>query len=434
MNRRHTDFQSVALPTELPDRCPGDGRLTRLSGSENLAREPASESPVARCSATDESFADKPNYDSPPCPSTPPPMLLHKHLGRRSVVAKTSTNPPPASLRWGRTRTEKSNAAAAALGATDAGRIRYTARMPARQYHSGIRISAIGLLLNAALGTVKLVAGLLGRSTALVADAVESLTDIFGSLIVWRGLQIASRPADEDHPYGHGKAESLAALIVALMLISAAMGISAEAIRGLLSPPTMPAGFTLWVLLIVIVAKEVMFRITRRAADTTRSTALVADAWHHRSDALTSVAAAIGIALARYGGSAFASADDWAALVAAGVILYNAQRILRPPVHELMDREEPHLIERLRKVAVDVPGVANIEKVYARKSGLRYWVDMHVEVDPNMAVREAHELAHSVKDLVRLALPEVQDVLVHVEPHNPAHTADHPNHSTPASA
>ncbi len=279
------------------------------------------------------------------------------------------------------------------------------------------RMAIAALAVNTALALVKLAAGLVGHSYALVADAVESLTDVVASAIVWRGAHVAAMPADEDHPYGHGKAEAVAALIVALMLIGAAVGIAVEAVREILTPHGVPAAFTLWVLLGVVVVKEVLYRLARHVASRFQSAAVLADAWHHRSDALTSLAAAIGISVALAGGPAFAPADDWAALFAATVILFNAGRILVAPVNELMDRRPTELIAQVRAVAARVPGVAAIEKVHARKSGARFWVDMHVQVDPEMSVRDAHALAHAVKDGVRGQLPAVEDVLVHIEPH-----------------
>jgi cation diffusion facilitator family transporter len=289
--------------------------------------------------------------------------------------------------------------------------------MSDRVYQRGLRISAIGLFVNAGLGVVKLVGGLVGNSTALVADAVESLTDVVSSLVVLGGLHFAAQPPDSNHPYGHGRAESLAALVVALMLFGAGVGVTVEAVGEILDPSGTPATFTLLVLLAVVLIKEVMYQLARRVARSSRSNLILADAWHHRSDAMTSLVAAGGISVALWGGPGYAVADDWVALFAAGVIVFNAWRILMPPLHELMDKEPPEIIGQVRAVAAGVPGVARVEKVFARKSGPRYWVDMHVEVDPEMPVRRAHGVGHDVKDAIRGAAPSVQDVLVHIEPH-----------------
>ncbi len=290
--------------------------------------------------------------------------------------------------------------------------------MPHRthDYGRGLRISIVGLLVNGGLAIVKLMAGVLGHSYALIADAVESLADIFGSLVVWSGIRVSTQPADEKHPYGHGKAQALAGLIVAFMLFGAALGISIEAIREIRTPHHAPAWYTLAVLICVVVVKETMFRVVRRVARGIDSGAVLLDAWHHRSDAITSAAAAIGISVALIGGERYEPADDWAALFASAVIFYNASRLVVAPIQELMDAEAPHVTEAARRVAETVPGVAGVEKVFARKSGMRYWVDMHVEVDSAMSVLRAHELAHGVKDAVRLALPRVEDVLIHIEP------------------
>jgi len=283
-------------------------------------------------------------------------------------------------------------------------------------YRRGARIAAIGLLVNGGLAIVKLTAGVLGHSYALVADAVESLADICGSLVVWGGVRVSALPADARHPYGHGKAQPLAGFVVALMLLAAAIGISIEALREIITPHHRPAPYTLAVLVGVVLVKEGMFRVVRRVARETDSGVMLVDAWHHRSDAITSAAAAVGISIALIGGPGYEAADDWAALFASAVIFYNAARLIAAPVHELMDAEAPQVTDAARNVAATVAGVTRIEKVLARKSGLRYWVDMHVEVDPGMSVRRAHELAHGVKEAVRQALPHVEDVLIHIEP------------------
>jgi cation diffusion facilitator family transporter len=281
----------------------------------------------------------------------------------------------------------------------------------------GRRLSLIGLFINGGLALIKLVAGVLGHSYALVADAVESMADIFGSLVVWSGLRIAQRPPDANHPYGHGRAEPLAAFVVGLMLVGAAIAIGVKAIGEIVSPKHAPAAFTLWVLLGVVATKEILFRVGRRIAKRSGSSAVLADAWHHRSDAITSLAAAIGISVALIGGDPWKAADGWAALFASCVILFNAFRIMRPPLRELMDTEPAAITERARAVAVEVEGIRDVEKVFARKLGTRYWVDMHLEVDPAMTVHDAHKLAHRVKDAIRARMPHVEDVLIHIEPH-----------------
>lgn len=280
----------------------------------------------------------------------------------------------------------------------------------------GLRSSVVGLAINASLAITKLIAGLLGNSYALVADAIESMADIFGSVVVWGGLKISAQPADADHPYGHGRAEPLAALIVSLLLFGAAAGITIQALREILTPHHAPAPFTIWVLLGVIVVKEGLFRFVHRVAIDVDSGAVMADAWHHRSDAITSAAAAVGISIALIGGKGYESADDWAALLAAGIIAWNGYLLLRRPLHELMDTVPAGVVEQVRTIAATVSGVGCVEKVLARKHGMQYLVDMHLEVDPEMSVRDSHAVAHTVKAQIQERMPEIQDVLIHIEP------------------
>lgn len=288
--------------------------------------------------------------------------------------------------------------------------------MPDRLQRS-LRATFLGMGVNVLLAAGKLAAGICGHSHALVADAVESFADIFSSLIVWRGLVVAAAPADDDHPYGHGKAEPIAAALVATMLLLAATGIAIKAVQEIITPHHAPAPYTLLVLVGVVLVKELLFRFVFREGDAVDSTAVRSDAWHHRSDAVTSLAAAIGIMVALVGGKGYEGADDVAAIVAAGIIAWNGWRLLRPALDELMDTTpNPALNARIREVAATVSGVAGVEKCLVRKMGWQYFVDLHVEVNPQMTVREAHDIAHAVKDGIREQLPAVRDVLVHIEP------------------
>lgn len=290
--------------------------------------------------------------------------------------------------------------------------------MATSRLQRGLRATLLGMLANIFLAGGKLVAGVLGHSHALVADAVESLADVFSSIVVWRGLVVASEPADEEHPYGHGKAESIAAAMVSTMLLLAALGIGVSSVQAIASPHAEgPRAFTLVVLIAVILLKEGMFRYVSREANSVESTAMRADAWHHRSDAITSFAAAIGISVTLIGGKAYESADDIAAIAAAGIIAFNGARVLRPALNELMDAAPAReVIEGIRKTASGIPGVERVEKCIVRKSGHRYLVDMHVEVDPEISVQRGHAIAHAVKDRVLEKFPAVSDVLVHIEP------------------
>lgn len=282
----------------------------------------------------------------------------------------------------------------------------------------GIQSAQVGLLVNTVLAIIKLFAGVLGNAYALIADAVESSADIFSSLIVWGGLRIASKQADDEYPFGYGKAEPLAAAVVSLMLIGAAAGIAVEAIREIRLPHHAPAPFTLAVLVGVILVKEVLFRRVSAVGDDLASTAVKADAWHHRSDAITSTAAFIGISIALVGGPGWESADDWAALIASGVIVVNAVILIRPAIDDLMDRSpRGQLLERIGAAASGTSDVHYIEKLKVRKVGFGYYVDLHVQAEPTMTLREAHILSGRVKSSIRTAVPEVAGVLIHMEPH-----------------
>ena len=271
--------------------------------------------------------------------------------------------------------------------------------------------------VNSVLAGCKLIAGIAGHSHALVADAVESFSDLFSSLVVWRGMVVASEPADADHPYGHGKAEPLAAAVVATMLLAAAAGIAIQAVRGIATPHLRPEPYTLYVLVAVVIIKEGLFRIVHREGASLQSSAVRSDAWHHRSDAITSLFAGVGISVALIGGAGYESADDYAAIAASVVIAWNGWRLLRPAMDELMDASpSPEVVERIRGAARTIADVADVEKCLVRKMGYHYYVDMHVEVDPELSVRRAHAIAHEVKARVLQEQANVADVLVHVEP------------------
>ncbi len=275
----------------------------------------------------------------------------------------------------------------------------------------------MGAIVNALLAVVKGVAGIVGNSYALIADAVESVADIGGSLVVWGGLRLSARSADDDHPYGHGKAEPLAAAAVGVMLCGAAIGIAIKAFDQIRDPHHAPKPYTLGVLVLVIVVKEFLARKVFRVATDHGSQAVHADAWHHRADAFTSGAAFIGISAALIGGPGFEWCDAAAALLASAVIGVNAASILRPAVHELMDgAPDTSLLERVDLAARAVPGVLMTEKLKARKVGTRYLVDLHVQADPVLSLRDAHILSGCVKTAIREAVPAVENVMVHMEP------------------
>lgn len=279
------------------------------------------------------------------------------------------------------------------------------------------RVALLGMGVNGALAVIKLVAGIFGNSFAMVADAVESLVDLAGSAMVWAAFVYGGRPPDDDHPFGHGKIEAMAGMAVALLVIGAAVWIAIEAVHQIGVPQQSPAPYTLLVLVVVIGVKEGMHLLARRAARKTGSTAGHADAWHHRSDAITSAFSFVGISIAIIGGAGWAQADDWAALAASGVILVNGVMIARLPFQELMDSHSPEVAEEAQRAALGVDGVHAIEQCHARRSGRGYRIVLHAEVDPAMTVEASHRVTGVLKERIRGALPEVDSVLVHVEPH-----------------
>jgi len=275
----------------------------------------------------------------------------------------------------------------------------------------------LGIVVNGGLALVKATAGILGNAYVLIADALESLTDVFSSLVVWMGLRVAARPPDAQYPYGRGRAETLSAVLVSLMLLAAAAWIARESVRQIQTPHQAPAPMTLVVLVLVILIKEGLYRYVLTIGQALESSAVKADAWHHRSDAVTSAAAFLGICIALWGGPGYEVADDWAALIAAGLITLNAIAIAQPALGEILDRAPDRRIEaEIRRLAESVPGVLGTHKCFVRKLGLEYFVDLDLLVDADMTVRTSHRLAHAVQDLVRLEMPRITKVLIHVEP------------------
>jgi cation diffusion facilitator family transporter len=289
-----------------------------------------------------------------------------------------------------------------------------------------LRNTLIGLVASILLAVVKLLAGLFGRSSALVADAVESLADAVGSVLVWQAVRVAARPPDPRHPYGYGKAEAIAALSVGGLLVVAALFIVVKAMNEILVPHEAPAPWTLVVLALVVAVKELLFRFVMRGAAELNSDAARADAWHHRSDAITSAAAFIGVSIAVWGPQltgipTLVLADEAAAFLASGIILVTANSLIRPALFELLDAAADDMADDVRRISGQVDGVRQIEKVYVRKSGSGYHVDMHLHVDPDLSIRVAHALAGKVKSVLQTELPNLGSVLIHVEPADEGH-------------
>ena len=290
-------------------------------------------------------------------------------------------------------------------------------RLRAQRVSAAQRAAILGIVVNGVLALAKGTAGVLGNAYVLVADAIESLTDVMSSLIVWLGLRVASEPPSAKYPYGRGRAETLSALIVAAMLFAAAGLIAIQSVSQIRTPHQAPAAFTLIVLVAVVVIKESLFRFVLTVGEGVQSTAIRADAWHHRSDAITSVAAFVGICIALVGGPGYETADDWAALLASGLILINGYSILRPALGEMLDRTPDSGIEmEVRRLAQSIPGVLGTHKCFVRKLGLDFFVDLDLQVDGQMTVRDSHDLAHAVQNVIRSELPLITKVLIHVEP------------------
>lgn len=275
----------------------------------------------------------------------------------------------------------------------------------------------MSLVTNLLFALSKSIVGFFGNSYALIADAIESVGDVFASALVLVGFHYTKRPPDENHPYGHGKAEPLITFAVVGLLVASAVIIVLQSIENIQTPHKAPETYTLWFLGIIILAKELSFRFVNKRSNETKSTSLKADAWHHRSDAITSICAFVGISIAVYKGDDWAQADDWAAMIAALFILYNAYHIFRPALGEIMDEHVyDDFILLIRDEAKQIPEIVQTEKCFIRKSGMRFWVDIHIQVDSELTVFEGHEIAHRYKDLLIKKHPEIENVLVHVEP------------------
>lgn len=280
-----------------------------------------------------------------------------------------------------------------------------------------IQTSVFSILGNLLFAVIKFLTGIFGNSYALIADAIESTADVFASILVWIGLKYSTKPADENHPYGHGRFEVISTFAVIGFLVISATVIAVESIKNIQTPHEGPKSFTLWVLAGIILFKELSFQYVIRQSKKTHSSSLKADAWHHRSDAITSVMAFIGISIAIFLGEGFEAADDVAALLASAFIVYNAYKIFKPIISEISDEQVyDDMIEDIRAIAQTVPGVLDTEKCHVRKMGMTYYVDLHMIVDGNISVIQGHKIAHDLKDEIQRQVPHIADVLVHTEP------------------
>jgi cation diffusion facilitator family transporter len=282
---------------------------------------------------------------------------------------------------------------------------------------TAIKTIYFSIIGNTLLAILKWVGGYFGNSYALIADAIESTSDIFSSFLVWFGLAYANKPADKNHPYGHGRAEPLFTFLVVVFLVISAAIIAHDSIANIQRPHELPKAYTLLILGAIIAWKEISYRIVIKKSRQTKSSSLKADAWHHRSDAITSVAAFIGISIALIFGKGYEAADDWAALFASGFILYNAYLIFRPALGEIMDENlYEDVIANIRKISLTVEGVIATEKCLIRKAGLMYHADLHITVDATISVKQGHAISHKLKDTLQQEIPELSQILIHVEP------------------
>ena len=282
---------------------------------------------------------------------------------------------------------------------------------------TAIKTTYFSIVSSTVLAIIKGLSGYFGNSYALIADAIESATDIFSSLLVLLGLKYASRSADKNHPYGHGRIEPLITFLVVGFLIASAIVIAFQSIQNIRTPHELPKSWTLIILGVIIIWKEISFRLVIKKSKETNSSSLKADAWHHRSDAITSVAAFIGISIALFFGKGYETADDWAALFASGFILYNSYLIFRPALGEIMDEHfYDELIENIRTISLTVDGIIATEKCFIRKAGMKYHVDLHAIVDANITVKQGHTFSHQLKDTLRSEIPQLGNILIHIEP------------------
>jgi cation diffusion facilitator family transporter len=284
-------------------------------------------------------------------------------------------------------------------------------------YRDATQAALLGLVVNLALGLVKLIGGIVGKSFALISDAINSLGDVFASLVVLFGLRVAQRPADAEHPYGHTKAEAIAGSNVALLIVISALIVGWEAVQRINVPHGLPPTWTLWIAGANVLIKESLYRYKVRVAKRTGSSSVLANAWDHRSDALCSFAVLIGLGIVRWGGPEWIGADEVAALVVVAAIVWSGLQLFRKSSSELMDLQaDDELVQQIKTAAENVPDVKAVETLWVRKSGLEYFADIHIEVDQSLTVAEGHRIGHQVKDRLIAEFPSLRDVLVHLEP------------------
>lgn len=282
---------------------------------------------------------------------------------------------------------------------------------------SGRRIAAISVVVNALLAVLNLVVGARGGSLTVVASGIEFAADVVASLAVLFGFWYASRPPDSNHPYGHGRAETLAGLLIGLGLFVIGGLIVAHAVRDMSALHTPPAAYTLWPLAIALAVKSGLMVSKMRISRRTGSQALLADAWNDSVDVLSSVAAIIALGLTVYDPLTFRAADHVGGMLVGVFVIVAGLGVVRSTSLDLIDTMPPDaLLDDVRRAACAVEGVRGVEKLFGRRTGLQYHVDLHLEVDGWKSVDEGHVIATRVRERVRLEVVAISDVLVHVEP------------------
>lgn len=273
------------------------------------------------------------------------------------------------------------------------------------------------MLVSGGLALIKIFAGVWGHSTAVVADGLESAADVFASGFVLFGLTIAAKPADREHPYGHGRVETLTGLVIGMALIAGGIAISYGSIRQIGQPHDTLATFVIGPLILSLAAKTGLAAIKFRYGRQMASAALTADAWNDAMDTVSAAAALVAVGLTLSDPARFAEADRYGGCVVGAIVVLAGLRVAHEASLQLMDTMPAgQMIEQIRAAAMSVEGVRGVEKCFARKTGLKYHVDLHLEVDPEMTVRQSHGLAHDVRERIMERLPWVADVLMHVEP------------------
>lgn len=282
-------------------------------------------------------------------------------------------------------------------------------------------------MVNLLLGVVKLIGGIIGNSFALIADAVNSIGDVVTTVVVLFALRVAQRPADAEHPYGHTRAEGIAASNIALLVIVSAIIVGWEAMQRITVEHEIPPVWTLWIAGFNVLIKEGLYQYKVRVGKRTGSAAIIANAWDHRSDAFCSLAVLIGLAAIRVGGPQFIWADEAASLVVVAAIVWSGTQLFRSSASELMDvQADSEFVNDIRAAAMSVEGVRDVETLWVRKSGLEFFADIHIEVDQNLTVAEGHRIGHLVKDRLLAEFANLRDVLIHLEPFPHAHDNNGP--------